>query len=248
MKQKKIYSLIGLTCIVLLLSLNIILAQMPEDSTYGKEGAKWIAGTFSDFFSESGWTGGNMSANIAKIFFFVMIALVIYLVIGSIFPHQQIIMMILSALISFLATAYITPDEVYSLLISYTALGLTITTLIPLLILFGLTYKAVTATEGQVQLIMVQWFAWILFAAYSFYRFIYDFFWGKEGSTFMNFMLLGTAIVAAVMAVFDKPIRKILARRFIEAETVAAEQMLDEVWDVRRAERNAARRATGAGG
>lgn len=242
-KRKNVIGLLFLSFIIfsLIFTSVLVIAQ----NTSG-EGLKVIAGSFSNFFSKTGWTAGNMEPNVAKIFFFIMVALVVYLIIGSLFPNQQVIMLILSAVISFLATAYIAPDEVYSILISYTALGLTITTLVPLAILMGLTYRATSATKGQVQLIMLQWLAWVLFAVYSLYRFIYDWGWGKEGSATMNGIILATTILAACFAVFNKQITRMIMKRFTESQTEAAEQMLTEVWDTRRAEREAARRATGA--
>ncbi len=244
-KAGKILALSLLVVLMVSFLANFVAAQ--DAGEKAKDTMKIIAGTFSDLFSRTGWTEGNLTPNIAKIFFFVMITIVIMLVLGAIFKKHQTLVIILSALIAFLATAYITPKEVYSLLISYTALGLTLTTLIPLALLAGFTYKAATATEGKVQLVMLQWFAWGLFAVYSIYRFVYDWFFSKEGSGILNGIILATAIIATIVFAFNKRILRMIVRRFIEEHTEATEEMLEEVWDIRRAEREAARRATGAG-
>ena len=185
----------------------------------GVVAAQGMADTFKNFFTETGWTWaeGTVSTNVAKIFFFLIVALVIMLVIGGIFKNNWI-STVLSFLIAFLATAYITPAEVYSILISYTALGLTLTTMVPLAILAGFTYRAATATEGKVSLIMLQWFAWALFAIYSLYRFASDWWGPKEGSGWMNLILLVTAFVAAGMFIFNKKVMGMLAARFTEEE------------------------------
>jgi hypothetical protein len=187
-----------------------------------------LAGAFDSIFTKSGWLEGNFAPNIAKIFFFIMIGLFVFLILSNVFgSFSKGILGVISFLVAFLATAYMTPDEVYSLLNSYSALGLTITTLIPLIILGGLTYTAETAEKGQVQLIMMQYFGWILFAAYSVYRLGYDMFSSTgEGSIGVNVILLVTAIVAAGVAVWNKQLRRMIAKNYIESSKEAAEETL----------------------
>ncbi len=196
------------------------------------EAVSTLAGSFSNLFSKTGWTEGQLPSSVAKIFFFFIVTLIIFLVLNPIFQKNKGLMFILSLLIGFLSTAYITPDAVYSILISYTALGLTLNTLLPLATLFGLSYIAATAKEGKVQLIMLSWFAWTLFAVYSTYRFVYDWFWAKEGSGFMNGILLVTTIVAAGMAIFYKGIMKITTHMHIESSKEAAKETARRATDM----------------
>jgi hypothetical protein len=188
-----------------------------------------MAGSFSDFFTSSGWESGNIPSNVAKIFFFVIIGLVIFLILNPIFGGKHTgIMLILSGAISFLATAYITPDEIYSILISYTALGLTITTLIPIAILLGLSFRAATASEGQTILILLQWVAWILFSIYSIYRFIFDWLYGKEGSSLMNWIIIATAAISLIMVIANKSVLKLVMKEEIAAEKIAAKRKVED--------------------
>src|SRR3989344_4963596 len=214
--------------ILVLLSLLFVLSYIGSNQNNNAAGDRpaptaWsgesLGDTFKNFFTEASWTKENAGVNVAKIFFFLIVSIAIYLIIGSFFPKGKFLMFFLSLLIGFLATAYIAPNEIYSLLSSYTALGLTITTLIPIAILFGLTYRAATAAEGQPQLAMFQWFAWILFAIYSLYRFIYDWAVGKEGGQIMNVILLVTAAGALVMSLpkFNQWIIKIISRKYIKS-------------------------------
>ena len=221
--MKKEYKFLALSILSLFI-LNI-LAITPA-SAQGTPIEK-LSTTFLDLFKS--WEQGVISANVAKIIFFVMVTLLIMLVLGGIFTGwNQTIVIIISALVGFLATAYITPSEVYSLLSSYSALGLTLTTLIPLLILSGLTYQAATATKGNVQMIMMQYLAWIVFFVYSLYRFIYDWGWAKEGSGAVNGIILGTTIIALIITLANKQIRTWLIRSHIEALKEAAGKKSEE--------------------
>jgi len=243
-KKAVVLSLVLLSLILL----NLIAVSAPDEGPtvdVGK-GVSTIAGTFSSFFDSTSWENGGYTANVAKIFFFFIIAIVVYLVIGGIFGDKsQWLMFILSLLISFLATAYLTPAEVYSVLNSYSALGLTITTLIPLAVIMGLSYRAATAESGQTQLIMLQAFAWILFAVYSIYRFTYDFFYAKEGSGAVNGIILATAVIACLAALFNKQMIKILTKKYIESSNQAAQETIDMGTDFLR---NAARGQRRLGG
>lgn len=192
-------------------------------STVVSAAGEW-SGAFRTLFTD--WSGGNLGANTAKIFFFVMVSLLIYLLLSGIMPKNATIVMILSGIVSFLATAYITPSEIYSILISYSALGLTLTTLVPLAILFGLTYRA--ASTGNVQMAMLQYFGWILFAVYSVYRFIYDWAYAQEGSAAVNGIILATAVVAAIVALFNSSIRRLIARQYIISSKEAAKTTISE--------------------
>lgn len=227
--NKKVFVL---TLVLLsLIAINFVHVNAQETDSAPPVNVIKIAGTFTDLFNGASWLTST-SANVAKIFFFLMIAIVVYLVIGNIFgKSNQILMFVLSLIISFLATAYITPDEVYSILNSYSALGLTITSMIPLAVLMGLTYRAATAKEGQAQLIMLQWFAWILFGLYSIYRFVYDWFWAKEGSGFVNGIILITTIIAVLVAVFNKQLIRMLVHQYVTSTKAAAEETMDLATD-----------------
>lgn len=184
-----------------------------------KEKLGIIAGTFSDFFSKTGWEGGQLSTSVAKVIFFVIISLLIYLIIYSTLgeKHNNLIA-IISFLIGFLTTAYITPQEVFSLLNSYTALGLTLITLVPLIILGFITYfAAVKGTPFDI----IQYFGWILFAVYSLYRLVSG--W-SEGNAAVNWILLATAIISAGVVLFNKTIRRIITKNYLNSIKDSAER------------------------
>ena len=178
---------------------------------------------FGSLFTASGWdTLAENTANTAKIIFFIMITIVLYLLISSIIKDKAGLIIILSAAISFLFTAYIAPAEIYSMLASYTAAGMAIITLIPLGILALFTYKA--ANDGNVAGIMLQWIAWGLYAVYLFYRIILDYFFLKEGAFWTNGIVLAVGLIAAGMFLFNKTIIKFVMKKYSETEIVVAQR------------------------
>ena len=210
---------------IFILNMHFVSAQEPE--TLGKA----VAGAFSDFFSN--WaTGTGISDNAAKILFLIMIALILFLIFNGLFSdYNQTIVVALSIIVAFLATAYITPAEIFQLIQSYTALGLTLGSLVPFAVLLALSYRAATAASGGVQLWMLQKFAWIFFALYSLYKLIsYPFIsngitnWEEFRSVGLNYLiqtnpttiiLLFVTIIACIMAIFDRFMLRWIARSYL---------------------------------
>ena len=239
---KRVFVFTVLALFMLSFMVSFVGAQDAE--TYVGNVVEKTKDIFGALFTAAGWdTLTENTANTAKIMFFVMITIILYLLISSFLKKNQIISIILAAIISFLFTVYIAPAEIYSMLASYTAAGMAIITLVPLGILALFTYKA--AKDGEPSAIMLQWLAWGLYAAYLIYRIILDYFWLKEGSVAVNGIVLAVGLIAAAMFIFNKTITRAVAKRFTETQTESAERMLQEVWDTRRAEKEAARRATG---
>jgi hypothetical protein len=222
--NKKIYLIILIGMFLLPLLMTLVLAQ--TDNTGFDPGS--LAGAFKTLFTKAGWDN-YASANIAKIFFFLMMTIVVFIILGPVLGDKQSgLMFLLSLLISFLSIAYITPAAIFSILESYTALGLTVTTLIPFAVLCGFTYRAATASQGQVTLIMMQWIAWVLFGAYSIYRFVYDYFWASEGDPTINGIIIATTVLSVIIFAFNKQIMNILKGMYTSAETAAATQKINE--------------------
>ncbi|MEI6731042.1 MAG: hypothetical protein WCK90_00020 [archaeon] len=169
---------------------------------------------------------GTIAGWVAKLIFFLIVMVVIILVLGNILGvNNRGWVILLSGLISFLATAYLTPAEVLSVLTSYEALGLTITSLIPIALITGLSYQAATAPVqggGRVRLIMLQHFAWIMFGLYSLYKLGYALLSTDVYNGWVLLILMGVTIYAAILAIFNPALVRIVARRFLDAEDEAA--------------------------
>lgn len=191
-----------------------------------------FAGIVSAKFGDTGlslpqfikdWQLGNLDPGFAKLGMFVIICIFIILIIENMFPNGGNYNIAVSVIVAFLATAYITPQEVLSLMLSYTALGLTITTLIPLILLFGLTYQA-AQPKSHMGLVMLQWFAWILYLIYTMYKVFSA--WGSQQtySGMVAIIIFGSAIAAFLVTVFNRQILHMIAKRIMGAEGLKMQQ------------------------
>jgi len=196
--------------------------------------------TLKNFFTN--WTDATIGANTAKIMFGVMIAVILFLVLYNVAGQSgskfMVPILILSAVVAFLVTAYITPPEIYALLNSYTATGMTIIAIVPLAIIGLFSWQA--ATSGKPTIMIIQWLLWGFYFLFLVYKIVVN--WG-EGSGPVNIIVGIGALVALIMVIFNKQIVAMIGKKYIEAETDAAGNMVTEVWDIRKKERDAARKA-----
>ena len=125
------------------------------------------------------WQGGNLDVNIAKYLFFFMITMVIFVVLNSTGIPEHVAFQWLFAIPSaFLATAYLTPAEVFSILTTWTALGITLSVLAPFALMMlgsafilspfdAKTNKVRKITVGQIIFIQVLWVGFLFFLFYK---------------------------------------------------------------------------------
>ena len=182
----------------------------------------------TDMFT--GWTTGDLSKNVAKYLFTLLIFVIIFSVAGYIpFLGAKGIRVVFSILVAFLSVAYLAPDEIYVLLASYSALGLTLGTIVPFVILFAFMYGSVTKGGSAV---FYQYFTWIAYATWMVYKAVM--FWiskGPEGwevPTGMFAVHLGLTLLAVVMVIANKPIRKWLFKSGLESKDEIAEMDIEK--------------------
>lgn len=176
----------------------------------------------ADMFSN--WSEGRISINIAKYIFFFMIFIILFAVAGFLpfFEGEKTfgIRVIFSLLVAFLATAYITPEEVFVLLTSYTALGLAIGSIIPFIFLFFLTVKA---SEKGGPVVFLQYFSWLAFTTWMVYKFILLV--GGDRPDFVGVTVLWIhgilTLIGVSMIAFNRQIRNLMEKQSI-AETKQA--------------------------
>lgn len=137
------------------------------------------ANPIGDWFTN--WEDADMSPNVAKYLLWALVSMVVYSV-GSKIPGlsgmftggKEGLGMIFSAIVGFLSMAYITPDEVYALMISYSALGFVVGGAIPFLILIAFTFTLGTdETGGAKQMLAnkaVAWVMWVGFFGFIVYK------------------------------------------------------------------------------
>jgi len=157
--MKKVGKILALTLLVVLMISFFV----------GVVAAQDIFDPVKDMFAK--WSGGNLSVNIAKYIFTIILLIFVFSILDLIPPVKNLnfwLKFILAILISFLATAYLTPSEVYVMLIAYSAMGFVLGALIPfaILIFFSLEVGKVQNPTGKLFIKLV-WFAFIIFLVYK---------------------------------------------------------------------------------
>ena len=125
----------------------------------------------------AGWQEGQLSINIAKYLFFILLALFIYSIfafVPIIKKQNEFIKSAMSAIVAFLATAYLTPSDVYTALASYGALGIALGGILPFIILLFFSIEVQKKGGfGGVILSKAVWAIFIVFLIYKIFSGIY---------------------------------------------------------------------------
>ncbi|MDO8459619.1 MAG: hypothetical protein Q7S74_00780 [Nanoarchaeota archaeon] len=120
----------------------------------------------------SDWQQGNLSVNIAKYLIFVLLAIFIYGVFdffpGLKKPGRGPVKAIAAAIVGFLATAYLTPSDVYTTLASYSALGFALSAAIPFAIL--LFFSIQIAKDGGIGGRIFSKLLWVAFVIFLIWK------------------------------------------------------------------------------
>ena len=138
---------------------------------------------FRDFFRD-GWddiiqsfqTGNGISEQLARIIYFVIVALLVYSVSdripGMSGQNKGWVRTIISGIIAFLSVAYLTTADIYALLLSYSALGFALGTIIPFFILLIFSYDTLANSKISNKFIqtLLIWVIWGSFGGWTFYR------------------------------------------------------------------------------
>ena len=161
--------------ILTLLTINLVMvsAVNPFDTFFAKGGTS----IFSD------WGGGNTNVYLAKILLTVLIALVVFSI-GSQIPgiktiftgDKEILGYIFSLIVGFLSMAYITPEEVYAIVTTYSALGFALGVGIPFIVLLFFTITLATeggdAAAGMIFRKIIAYGLWGAFIGFLIYRIV----------------------------------------------------------------------------
>ncbi|PIN95566.1 hypothetical protein COU56_01205 [Candidatus Pacearchaeota archaeon CG10_big_fil_rev_8_21_14_0_10_31_9] len=124
----------------------------------------------TDFFAS--WQSGDIDLGLAKLLFLILIALVIYSVIETIpflgKERNVAIKVVITAIVAFFATAYLTPQEIYAIILSYTSLGFVLAALIPFVILVFFSITLAKEHGGGTKIFLkIVWTAFIFFLLYK---------------------------------------------------------------------------------
>ena len=167
----------------------------------------------------------STSINIAKYLFWILLSALVW----SILEASQIvknngIRWVISIIVAFLGVAYLAPNDIWGLLLSYNALGLTLLFLLPTAILFFFTLRIIKV--GGSSGVVTQYLIWIIYFIFIIYRFIMSITENKLGynqaSTWIFLVAIG---VSAVMVFGNRWIRMWLGKEFLTAQIEHAEKI-----------------------
>jgi hypothetical protein len=187
------------------------------------------AGTsfISDLFTQ--WGAGNLDVNISKYLFWLMLTGLIW---GALsfakFPPQGVFQALIAIPAGFLATAYITPGEVFTILTSYTALGITLSFLLPFAILLFVS-AMLTSNEHVRQMsipkIMLETLLWIFYIVILGYKIISGIISGEVpfGLNLTLIIMIGVFAISLLILVFNSKFRRWMWRIGLDIRRAQAE-------------------------
>jgi hypothetical protein len=183
-------------------------ADAPTGSSTLGAGTSFI----SDLFTQ--WQAGQLDVNIAKYLFWLMLTGLIW---GALsfakFPEKGVFQALIAIPVGFLVTAYITPTEVFTILTSYTALGITLSFLVPFMILLFVS-AMLTSNEKIKQMsvpkVMLETFLWIFYIVILGYKMISGLVQGeiKLELTLPILIMIGVFGISCLIVVFNSRFRR----------------------------------------
>ena len=224
-KKKAIFSIFF---IGILFSLILISAQTP---------AEVIFDPIKDLFTN--FQGGGLSENVAKYLFFILLTVLVWSVVDtSGFVDNYIIKWVISLIIGFLGTAYLTPTDIWVLLASYEALGLTLLFILPSLILVFFTYRV--AFVGGAAGVIAQHIIWFVYFIFLCWKFVTGITSGKiSPNNSITWVFVGILLLAGFVAIFNKLFIKWFTKEVLEAQSEAAGKVLKRAVALRKMEAEA---------
>ncbi len=167
-----------------------------------------------------------MDINIAKYLFWIILTVLIFSSLNfAKFPDSTFLQGLLAIPIGFLFTAYITPSELFTVLTAYSAAGLTLSVIIPFIVLLFFSSmllsneKISSMTVGKV---IVEVSLWLLFVGFMIYKLIagYPEVSLSSGVAIVMFAVLGLSLLVLV---FNKAFRGWVRGIGIELKRAKAE-------------------------
>lgn len=181
-----------------------------------------------DLFAQ--WEQGGLDVNIAKYLFFFMLTGLIW---GALsfakFPTKNVAFQALIAIpVGFLSTAYITPNEVFTILTSYTALGITLSFLVPFIILIFVSAMLVSnekINNMSVPKVLLEVFLWIFFTVILAYKLISGMVTGQiELAPSLPMIIMAAVFLISVLfVIFNSSFRRYMWRVGMEIRKAQSE-------------------------
>ena len=195
---------------VLIIILLAILFAVFSFSTSSTEGVTKVTGNalFNDGFDGLGsfkfFNSDGISEQVVKFIMLFIVLMAVYWAIDFLIEGKTIGKLIFSGAIAYLSVNFIVIDEIYSIMTTYSALGVTFTVIVPFIIILLFTSRLVSEDLLKVSSILVEkiiWFAYFTFLVYYLLsnRGVFG-----QSNTFMNWLILLLAIISLLIVVFNK--------------------------------------------
>lgn len=162
-----------------------------EDFSFGGEG-----GFFDIWDSEKNPT----DTSLIKWLMFFMVIMLIYWAVDGIVEGKGFLKFLFAGVVSYLSVNFIVIEEIYSIMTTYSALGVTFTVIIPFIIVLLFTTRLVSDKRLNLPKVFTQRVVW---AAYTIFL-VYYLWTSEQSSTAMNWLIIFIFITAAIISIFNK--------------------------------------------
>ena len=224
MNKKRLFGLFVFSLLAISLFTGFVSAQSMTNDLFDP---------VKEMFSE--WQEGDLSVNVAKYLFLFLVAIVIFNVLEfiPILGGKGPIRWVVAFIVSFLATAYLSKSDIYTMLASYGALGLVLGGVIPFLILMAFSIqlsKGGKKNRGGQLFAKFMWFVFIIFLIWK----LIDGMWGftTGGEQVINivegFVYLGLIVAGIVWIWFaEKWVINFLFKNKLESDVEYSSNKLE---------------------
>jgi hypothetical protein len=202
MKKGKVLSLFILSIFAISIISNFVSAETAQEN-FMQKFQELITGNWS------GWSGFVTQVLSPQILFGILIFLIIFAVLDQISLFNRTgIKITVAIIVSFLAAGYISVDFIKPLLNQYTALGVTITLLFPLVLIFYFLKQVAPYNQ------LVQRVVWITFGVIVIFNIAIN--WDQADSNFTKSLYWVIIIASVVMMFFSKQIYQLMFKEDIK--------------------------------
>jgi len=228
--------IVGILVVALFLLPVINLGQ-----AFAATGHATATGTSSESFVVSlftKWEEGNVDLIVAKYIFFAILALLVYSSLSAFkIPKNMALQWFIAIPVAFLTTAFVTRAEVFTILTTYTALGITLGAILPFIVLMFFSSMMLSSGDGKTTVgkVMLQFFLWVVYFGVLGYKLIGGLVNGDLdiGLNITFIALLALVFLSFIIILFNKRFRHWVMTIGLELRHAEAEY---EKENVRRAQ------------
>jgi hypothetical protein len=166
------------------------------------------------------WMGGQLEPWIGKILFALLVGTIIYAIAGIMpfFSKSAGTRTVFTIAATVLATAFLTPADVTATLLSWTALGITMGTILPFIVLSYFTFE-LAKTEGSASQKLFNkllgYLVWIMYLAAMIYKINSNDQW--ENALAWGNLVLTAIVILALPAIYAWVNRELIAQEITNA-------------------------------